>query len=264
MEACDDCTARFTTQVPAEEACGPYYNSPNYISHSNSTGDLTGYLYKLVRRYTLSEKRRIVQKTTGLPVGSILDVGCGIGAFGNTMRLAGWDVTGTEPNWDARQHAILRFKINALEPQALFTLPAGKFDVITLWHVLEHIYDLHNYLDKMHQLLKDKGHIILAVPNYTGTDATHYGPYWAAYDVPRHLYHFSPLSIQRLAQRHNFRVVRIKAMIFDAFYIALLSEQYKTGKKQWLSAIWQGLRTTFKSLVNKQRSSSLMYVLQKV
>lgn len=263
VQECEQCTLRFTTDVPPEADCGRYYDSPNYISHTNTTGDLTGILYRAVRRFTLSEKRRILQKVTGLPIGTILDVGCGTGTFANTMRLAGWDVTGTEPNWEARQQAILRFKINALEPEAIFGLPEGKYDVITMWHVLEHVYPLHQYLQQLHKLLKPKGKLVIAVPNYTSTDARHYGKAWAAYDVPRHLYHFSPLSLQKLAHRHKFKIVRIRAMYFDAFYIALLSEQYRTGRKRYLRAFWQGLRTTLHSLFNQTVSSSVMYVLQK-
>jgi SAM-dependent methyltransferase len=142
----------------------------------------------------------------------------------------------------------------------LFSLPATSFDAITLWHVLEHVHELHRYLDQFRHLLKSSGKLIIAVPNYTSADAAYYREHWAAYDVPRHLYHFSPASMELLLKKHEFSVEKIYPQWFDGFYVSLLSEQYKTGKTKLIKGGWMGLRSNLNTLFKKQECSSLIYV----
>lgn len=260
---CSDCTLRFTQRVPGAGSIGKYYQSENYISHSDTGQGMINKLYKLARRFTLSQKRKLVTATTRLSSGNLLDIGCGTGAFLNEMKRAQWQVTGLEPDAGAREKAGELYGLNPQEASALFKLAPGQFNAITLWHVLEHVHDLHGYLEQFRELLADKGKVFIAVPNYTSADAAYYGPYWAAYDVPRHLYHFSPMAMRSLAVSHGFRISNIKPMLLDAFYIAMLSEQYKNGKENLLPAIWKGITCTIATFRNTHKSSSLIYVLEK-
>jgi len=142
-------------------------------------------------------------------------------------------------------------------------MPIAGFDAITLWHVLEHVHELHAYIEQIKLLLKENGRVLIAVPNYTSYDAEVYRQYWAAYDVPRHLYHFSPAAIKNLLKQHGLQLLAIKPMWFDSFYISMLSEQYKNGKNNFVKAVWTGIRSNFKTIFNKERCSSVIYVIGK-
>ena len=260
---CGDCTFRFTQDIPDIQHIGAYYQSANYASHSDTKEGLVNRVYHMVRNYTLQGKRKLVQQTTGLQQGALLDVGAGTGYFANTMQQAGWQVTGLEPDHSARMVAQGKYNLTLQEPGVLYHLEDNRFDAITMWHVLEHVHDLDGYLRKFHKILKPGGKLIIAVPNYTSHDAQVYKAYWAAYDVPRHLYHFSPQSINVLAAAKGFSVKAYKPMWFDSFYVAMLSEQYKNGKGNLLRALWNGLVSNLKTLGNAKNCSSVIYVLAK-
>lgn len=197
---CDECTVRFTQNVPSEDFIGRYYQSSDYVSHSDTKSGLINRLYHIVRNYTLQNKKKLVQKVTNLEKGTLLDVGAGTGAFVSTMQQAGWKVSGLEPDATARQNALSNHQIQLQPLDVLFGLKNESFDAITMWHVLEHVHDLHGYLETYQRILKQNGTLIIAVPNYTSYDAGEYQQFWAAYDVPRHLYHFSPKSMEVLMQ----------------------------------------------------------------
>lgn len=258
---CSHCTLRFTQGIPDAAAIGPYYQSDAYISHSDSGKGLINSLYKIARRYTLGSKRNFVQSQTNVVSGSLLDVGCGTGAFLREMIDAGWHANGLEPDAGARAKAKELHNVNPQPSEQLFKLSPGFYDAITMWHVLEHVHDLQGYMAQLKKLLAPKGKLFIAVPNYTSTDARYYQQYWAAYDVPRHLYHFSPASVKMLADKHGFKLAKMKPMLLDAFYIAMLSEQYKNKKTNLLMAVWQGFRGLIKTFGNRETCSSVIYVL---
>jgi 2-polyprenyl-3-methyl-5-hydroxy-6-metoxy-1,4-benzoquinol methylase len=260
---CSDCQVRFTQHIPDAEAIGRYYQSDNYISHSDTGQGIINKLYKLARKFTLISKRKLVTTQTGLTKGKLLDVGCGTGAFLATMKQANWQVTGLEPDAGAREKVRHLYGIAAMQADELFHLAPNSFDAITMWHVLEHVHDLHGYLEQFKSILTSKGRLFIAVPNYTATDANHYEANWAAYDVPRHLYHFSPKSMGQLALQHGFIIKAIKPMLLDAFYVAMLSEQYKNGKGNLIQALWQGLSCLMATIGDTKKSSSLVYILEK-
>jgi SAM-dependent methyltransferase len=259
---CQSCTLRFTQDVPDESSIGPYYQSQDYISHSNTNKGLLNKLYQAVRKFTLGQKSALVISHT-TNKGRILDIGAGIGAFLNEMKGKGWDIEGIEPDYGARQQAKKLFAIDVKPAPELRTLPHNNFDAITLWHVLEHVESLQDYVALLKQLLKKNGKIFIAVPNYTSLDADLYGNRWAAYDVPRHLYHFTPRSVDVLVQKHGMKIIARKPMWFDAFYISLLSSKYRTGSTSWLGAALNGIRSNFKALLNKEKASSLIYIISK-
>lgn len=260
---CNDCSLRFTQDVPDESSIAPYYRSDNYISHSNTAKGLVNRIYHLVRKTTLARKRNLVRKTTGLSTGRLLEIGSGTGAFLQEMKSHGWQTTGLEPDAGARQIARSTHNIELLGTDTLYQLPPGSFDAIALWHVLEHVQDLSRYTEQLKRLLKDTGRLLIAVPNYTAADEGFYHEYWAAYDVPRHLYHFSPRAMQALMERHGLKILGHQPMWYDSFYIAMLSSRYKTGKTSWLGSCWNGLRSNWKALGDVKKCSSVIYIIGK-
>jgi SAM-dependent methyltransferase len=259
---CSACSGRFTQDVPDESHIWKYYRSREYISHSNTREGLVNRLYHLARNFSMRQKQHWIRRHTGKTAGSILDIGCGTGTFLHAMKKAGWQVTGIEPEETAREGACKLYGLDPLPAAELFTLPPGSFDAITLWHVLEHVHALHDYLKQIRLLLRPKGTLFLALPNFTSPDAQYYGEYWAAYDVPRHLYHFSPASIERLAALEGFHIRQQIPMPFDAFYVSLLSERYRHGSTRYLQGFRQGLRSYRHALRHPDKGSSIVYVLE--
>ena len=242
---------------------GSYYQSANYVSHSDTAKGLINRLYHIVRNYTLGSKRKLIQKITGKETGALLDVGAGTGAFSNAMQQAGWKLTALEPDETARKNAAAKYGLLLQPADTLFQLDAAEFDAITMWHVLEHVHNLHGYLEQFYKLLKPGGRLVIAVPNYTSYDAKSYGEYWAAYDVPRHLYHFSPKSMEMLGKSKGFVLIDTKPMWFDSFYVSMLSEQYRNGSGNIIGAVWNGVISNLVTLRNKKRCSSVIYVFSK-
>lgn len=260
--SCRSCSFRFTQDAPSMQEIGSYYQFEDYISHTDTKKGLINQLYHTVRQYTLQQKRKMISRLTAKTSGSILDIGCGTGAFLETMKASGWHTIGLEPDASAREKALAR-TLDVRPSEELFTLDQP-FHAITMWHVLEHVHDLHGYLNKIHSILADDGVFIVAVPNYTSGDQLAYQQYWAAYDVPRHLYHFSPASMQTLMSKHGFHLVKTMPMWFDSFYVSMLSEKYRNGKVNYVSAFLHGLQSNVNALMNSKKCSSVIYVLKKL
>jgi len=260
---CKDCSLRFTQDVPDDVDIAPYYKSDEYISHSNTKKGLVNRLYHVVRKRTLAQKRKLVHKATGLDNGNLLDIGSGTGAFIHEMKEHGWKTTGLEPDSDARRIAKDSYNVELDESGLLYRLPDDWYDAVTLWHVLEHVHDLQGYVQKLKAVLKPEGKLIIAVPNYTALDESIYKGWWAAYDVPRHLYHFSPRSMQTLMEKNGLKIIACKPLWFDSFYISLLSSKYKKGKLQLIPAFFNGLRSNLKAMGNVKKCSSVIYIIGK-
>lgn len=260
---CEHCDFLFTQNIPEEENAAKYYQSEAYISHSDTSKGFINRLYHSVRTFTLRQKRKLVEKSCGKKSGHILDIGSGTGSFLFTMKQAGWNATGIEPDPIARQNSETINGIAALPPEAERTFPSGSFDVISMWHVLEHVHQLDDQMNQLQRLLSVTGKIFIAVPNHTSYDAVHYGKYWAAWDVPRHLYHFSPATMRVLAEKYGFEIMGYHPMWFDSFYVSMLSEKYRTGKSNIVKAVFTGLISNWKALMNVQKCSSVIYVMRK-
>ena len=261
--ACNNCTHLFTQNVAQQNEIGKYYASENYISHSDTQIGLVNKLYHSIRKRTLQSKQRLIERETEKSNGNILDIGCGTGAFLNTMKTGGWKITGLEPDETARVKAKTFYGIEPQPSINIFNLSENSYDAITMWHVLEHVHQLHEYIEQLKNVLTKQGKIFIAVPNYTSYDAQHYGQFWAAYDVPRHLYHFSPASMKKLVEQHGLTIKKIKPMWFDSFYVSMLSEQYKNGKGNLIKAFMVGLISNIKALFNPDKCSSLIYIIEK-
>ena len=216
----------------------------------------------MVRKRTLVSKKTIVTRYSQRPAGSLVDIGAGTGAFAALMKACGWEVTALEPDPSARTLAEKNHHIRLHEPSVLFEIAAGSIDVITMWHVLEHVHTLKDYLLQFKKIVKTGGILLIAVPNYTSMDAEKYGRFWAAYDVPRHLYHFSPRAMETLLNLYGFEIKTLLPMWYDSFYVSLLSEKYKTGKQKLGKGVWSGIQSNWNALQQKNRCSSLVYVVK--
>lgn len=246
-----------TVPAPPQEELSKYYESDAYISHTDDKKGLMQGLYQLVKTWSLRKKVSLIEKQNR-GVGSLLDIGAGTGDFLVAAKNNNWKVFGMEPNSSARNLAkekglILESDINAFQNQ--------KFDVVTLWHVLEHVPNLDEVVDQLSNLVKTGGTLIIAVPNFKSYDATYYKEFWAAYDVPRHLWHFSQASIKKIF-KSEFSLEKTLPMVFDSYYVSLLSEKYKTGNKFSVKAFWIGFKSNWLARKNKEYSS-LIYCFRK-
>jgi len=243
---------------PDIESLPKYYESEDYISHTDEKRGLFSTLYQTVKKWSLQKKTNLIFEQNSR-VGSLLDVGAGTGEFLKVAKEKAWEVQGMEPNKNARN---LAFEKGVELKGSLNDFKGNQFDVVTLWHVLEHIPNLEETISQLSNLVKPNGTLLIAVPNFKSYDAKHYKEFWAAFDVPRHLWHFSKRSLEQLFSK-DFKLEKTEPMIFDSFYVSLLSEKYKTGNKFSLKALYIGLRSNLKAKRSKEYSSHI-YCFRKV
>jgi 2-polyprenyl-3-methyl-5-hydroxy-6-metoxy-1,4-benzoquinol methylase len=261
---CGQCSLRFTQDAPDTSAIQEFYQSEDYISHTDTNKGFVNRLYHLVRRRTLQTKGRLLSWALGgLKKAKLLDIGAGTGAFVGYMHSRGWQVTGLEPDQQARSRAAKLHDIKLLPSEDLRQMAENSFDAITMWHVLEHVHELNPFIEQLKKLIRPEGRIFIAVPNYTSFDARTFKSHWAAYDVPRHLYHFSPQSMKRLLELHGLVLYGVRPMWFDSFYISLLSEKYAHARFGLVRGIFIGALSNLNAWFNKERCSSLVYVAGK-
>ncbi|HEX5624762.1 MAG TPA: class I SAM-dependent methyltransferase [Saprospiraceae bacterium] len=259
---CRSCQFIMTSPRPAEAELGQYYASDQYISHSDTNKGLINKLYRQIRKITLRNKIRILKQHSSHL--DLLDIGSGAGYFLNHARSSGYQVSGIEPDPDTRKRSIDLFNLEVWNEDQLDLWPDAQFGMITLWHVLEHVSDLNRRLEQIHRLLKNDGLLVIAVPNCSSFDATHYQDYWAGYDVPRHLWHFTPETIGKLLEKHHFACTETLPMIFDSFYVSMLSEKYKGSPWALVSGFINGLMSNINAIIsNKKRYSSQIYLFRK-
>lgn len=260
---CGKCHFALTQGFPSETEIGRYYEVPEYVSHSDTNKGIINKLYHWARRIALKGKSKTIDKYAPKDGETLLDIGCGTGYFLNRMRSQKWVVTGIEKAESARIYAKKKFNLDTQEPDYLYKIGDTCKDVITMWHVLEHLEHLNEVMAHSHKILEDDGIMVIALPNKESYDAKHYKENWAAYDVPRHLWHFSPSDLETLANNHQFCLTAIKPMYFDAFYIAMLSEKNKGATLSTIVGLTKGGIFFLRSLFDKKKCSSLIYILKK-
>jgi 2-polyprenyl-3-methyl-5-hydroxy-6-metoxy-1,4-benzoquinol methylase len=248
-----------TFPAPNLDNISRYYESEDYISHTDGKRSLFEKAYHFVKGIALKNKTNLInarQKSKG----ALLDIGAGTGDFLAAAKVAGWQVYGTEPNQKAKTIAEQK-GIKLMADTATFE--SHSFDAITMWHVLEHVYDPQAQIAELKRLLKPGGTIMIAVPNFNSYDAKYYGEFWAAYDVPRHLWHFSKTSIEKLVASQGLTLKQILPMKFDAFYVSLLSEKYKTGSMNYAKAFWVGMKSNIAAAKTMEYSSHIYVIANK-
>lgn len=260
---CPGCGFVFTQDIPDEKEIGRYYESQAYISHSNTKKGGFNKVYHIVRSIMLQRKANLMEQLTLLKNGKILDYGAGTGHFARVMAKRGWDVTAIEKSLQARELAQREFGFGMFPEEHLGKITDKEFDIVTLWHVMEHIQELDRFWDELYRIIDDSGIVVIALPNCKSYDAKIYKENWAAYDVPRHLWHFTPMTIMRWGEKHGFILERQITMPFDGFYISMLSERYKGGSMPGIKGLWTGLRGWLATSTRRDASSSIIYVFRK-
>lgn len=250
-----------THPQPSEEYLPEYYKSEDYISHTDAKRNWLEKVYHIAKTIALKQKLKLIN-SFDFEEKQLLDIGCGTGDFLKIAKDDQWDVFGVEPNSKARQIANQKTNNSVVDTNQLLQLTSNRFDVITLWHVLEHLPKLEEQIAQFESFLKPNGRLVIAVPNYKSFDAHYYQQFWAAFDVPRHLWHFSQESISRLVQQNGMQIIETKPMIFDAYYVSLLSEKYRNGVMNPFKAFWIGLRSNIKAKRSGEYSS-LLYIIKK-
>jgi ubiquinone/menaquinone biosynthesis C-methylase UbiE len=261
---CSACGFLFTQDYPEETEIAQYYESDNYISHSDISEGFSNKLYRVARGIMLRKKKNLIGKITRLKKGTILDIGSGTGYFAATMKRARWMARGIEINEKARNFSASNFELEVDSPDRITSYESNSFDCVTLWHALEHFHDPFRYISEIYRLLKPGAVCVVALPNCNSYDANHYKRFWAAWDVPRHLWHFQPSTFRIFSEKSGFILENLKILPLDVFYISLLSERYKGSSMAFFKAISKAVIFSFRSLFNKERSSSVIYLLRKL
>jgi 2-polyprenyl-3-methyl-5-hydroxy-6-metoxy-1,4-benzoquinol methylase len=255
---CSDCSFKFTNPIPEEDTIGPYYQSEEYISHTDSNKGLINRLYHLVRTITLNQKLALIN-TYATNEKTLLDIGCGTGYFLKKAKEHSWKIAGMEPDTSARN--LAEKNTNEKIATSISQVSNQRFEVITLWHVLEHIHQLDNTLTEIKKRQEQGNTLIIALPNHLSWDAKHYKSFWAAYDVPRHLYHFNKKSVQHLLLSNGYELIKTKPMWFDSIYVSMLSEKY--SKRSTILGIVKGFISNIAGIFSNEYSSHI-YIFKKV
>ena len=248
-----------TSPQPSLDNLGKYYESEDYISHTDSKRSLFEKAYHFVKNIALKNKLELINSEQ-VSKGRLLDIGAGTGDFLTVAKENGWKTVGIEPSHRAKAIAVSK-GISFVESTK--ELAHASFDVISMWHVLEHVPDLDFQIKELKRLLKPTGTLIVAVPNFKSFDAKHYGTFWAAYDVPIHFWHFSKKAIKLLFEKENMKLEKVLPMKFDSFYVSLLSEKYKNGKMNFIKAFFIGLQSNWKGSSNQEYSSHIYVIKHK-
>ena len=257
---CDDCKLLFTSPRPDASVIGKYYKSDYYLSHNEHKKGLIPWIYGQVKKVNIRYKYKIA--CDGYTNPHLLDFGCGVGDFLHFAQKKGCKITGCDMNENVRVTASKKLNVNIVPPEEIFTLPHSTFDIITMWHVLEHIDKLAYHAEQLHRLLKKNGRLVIAVPNYKSYDAEYYKDKWAAYDVPRHLNHFNKESLQNILSE-KFNLEKIYPLKWDAYYISMMSENHLGNKNSFMKGVKVG-RKSNKAAKTTGEYSSLIYVFQKL
>ena len=257
---CEACSIRTTTPFPDKKIIGNYYSSDDYISHDDKVSGIFDSIYGLVRTYQLNKKKKLIGKYFNKSNGKILDIGCGAGDFLQYMKENHWNINGVDTSNKARKIANKKLNIKVMDPKDWIN-NKEKYDVITCWHSLEHVHEPWVYLDKIKKSLTLDGFLIVALPNYQSTDAKIYKEFWAAYDTPRHLYHFTIKSMNKTIKPHGLNIESIYRMNFDPFYVSMLSAKHMG--KSFMSGLINGFKSWTLSIFSKNKCSSLIFIIKK-
>ena len=257
---CLNCGLLYTMPRPSKDKIGNYYKSEEYYSHQENKKGFIPKIYESVKKVNLKHKYKL--STEGIETGSMMDIGCGVGDFIHTVEEKGWQCLGVEPLDDAKTIAKTRVKADIIRSEELENLPDASFDLITMWHVLEHVDDLKWQVTQLQRLVKPKGRIVIAVPNYKSYDGQYYKEHWAAYDVPRHLNHFNKQTITKIFKASGLELKKTDKLIWDAYYISYMSEHYKFHKFPLIKGAYRGLVSNCKARRSGEWSS-MVYIFEK-
>ena len=260
---CDDCHLLYTTPRPTPDVIGNYYKSENYFSHQENKKGFVPRIYEAVKKVNI--KRKFALATDGILLENdrqMLEIGCGVGDFLHYAEQKGWHCYGAEPSDDAVKILKLKSDAKVVKPEQIESFSDASFDLICMWHVLEHVDNLKWQITQLKRLAKPHGRIVVAVPNYQSYDARFYHDKWAAYDVPRHLNHFSREFVFNQLNDSELILKSVHPLVWDSFYVSYMSEQFLNHRMPLLRGFCRGLISNGKALVSGQYSS-LVYVFER-
>jgi 2-polyprenyl-3-methyl-5-hydroxy-6-metoxy-1,4-benzoquinol methylase len=204
---CRECGGGWTAPLPDQRQLASFY-PPAYLGDTESRLEqfFSGRLQRTRSWRNELEKVKLVERFIG--GGTILDVGCADGTFLWALNARNWTRHGVEHIKEVVRLVSARMPGLHLTAGDIFasSLHEGQFDVISLWHVFEHLVEPGRVLDRLFGLLKPGGWLFIAAPNIDSLQAHLFRQYWFAFDVPRHVFHFSPSSLRRLLARSGFQV----------------------------------------------------------
>jgi SAM-dependent methyltransferase len=262
LQYCESCTFLFTNPRPSISEIGKYYQSDQYISHAGEKKGLIYKVYDIVRDFSIKQKLNLIKKYH--KTGKLMYLGCGLGYFLNGVKIdKTFDALGVDVSDEAVEYVKKTFNIDVKNETELDNLENGSFDIITQWHVLEHVHFLNERMQQLQYLLKDDGTLFIAVPNSKSKDAEMYKEYWDGYDVPRHLYHFNQKSFKMLMEKHGFEIIETRPMYFDAPYISMRSEVHMKHKYPFINGAISGIKSTASALSTGEHSTLLFVVKKK-
>jgi 2-polyprenyl-3-methyl-5-hydroxy-6-metoxy-1,4-benzoquinol methylase len=258
---CNSCEFLFTNPRPNSAELNRYYQTDEYLSHATTKKTVLSVIYSILRNVSIKRKYSLISKIKFK--GKILDIGCGTGEVLNYFNRKGWETLGIEPAENPRNFAVTNYGLSVFDESHLKNLQTASFDIITMWHVLEHVSDLNERISQVKRILKNDGTLIIAVPNSKSWDAGHYKNFWAAWDLPRHLYHFSTISMTNLMNKHSLSIEKIHPMKFDSYYVSMLSEKYQSGKTNYIKSVLNGFRSNLSAKNHSEDYSSLIFQVKK-
>jgi len=241
-----DCGFCFVNPRPSEKELKKYYHTDDYLPHSKGKGVLF-LLYRIVQKISFYNKflllRNLKEKITHL------DYGGGDGRFSNYVN--------------SKENATSSFYDPYYKNSLNADFKKKEYNIITLWHVLEHAYDLDILFENIEKSLENRGKLVVAVPNFDSLERNIYKENWAAYDLPRHLYHFNNISLEKLLRSKGYKIIDKKRMLFDTFYISILSSM-KISNISVIKSLFVALFISIKVIIKgPEFSSSLLYVCEK-
>ncbi len=257
VDQCEHCGLVFTNPYPAAEHLPDYYDSPDYLSHTANKTNPIAWVYNYLRGLNIKKKFKLVSENSS--GNSLLDIGCGTGELLNYFKGKEWHTRGIEPYPSAREFANTQYGLHVEDEPMLDTIGDQSFDVVSMWHVLEHVADLNARMQQLSRIIRKDGLLLIAVPNIESPDAKHYGHLWAGLDLPRHLFHFSKNSMEALLSKHGFQLKQAVPMTFDAYYVSMLSEKYRGNKFPYWKAFQNGFKSN-KQARNDNNYSSMIFV----
>lgn len=258
---CNSCEFLFTNPRPNSAELNRYYQTDEYLSHATTKKTVLSVIYSILRNVSIKRKYSLISKIKFK--GKILDIGCGTGEVLNYFNRKGWETLGIEPAENPRNFAVTNYGLSVFDESQLNNLQTASFDITTMWHVLEHVSDLNERISQVKRILKNDGTLIIAVPNSKSWDAGHYKNFWAAWDLPRHLYHFSTISMTNLMNKHSLSIEKIHPMKFDSYYVSMLSEKYQSGKTNYIKSVLNGFRSNISAKNHSEDYSSLIFQVKK-
>ena len=242
-----------TYPKPLKNNLKEYYNSENYISHNPKAIGLISLIYLAIRSLMNRNKLKMIKPFLSKN-DKVLDFGSGSGSFLYKLNFK-YESFGVEPNDFARSTSLAK----GLRVVSAMKEYKVKFNMIFLWHSLEHVYDINKTINEFSQKINSKGILVIALPNIRSFDAKKYKSFWAGYDVPRHLWHFTEEGIIDFLERKKFKFIKKRPLFWDAIYISYLSEKYRKSKFSLIKGVFWGIISNLTAIKTGEFSSKVYF-----